>query len=68
MNLIAAADSSLTVKLLYFLAVLVPTVALTAYTIVKSKRLSDVLDALSDERLSLRAKLRALLDVWRANS
>jgi hypothetical protein len=67
MNLIAAADSSPTMKLLYFLAVLVPTAALTAFTIVKSKRLSDVLDALSDERLSLRGKLAALRDAWRAN-
>jgi hypothetical protein len=32
---------------------------------VKSKRLSDFLEALSDERLSARAKLGALLDVWR---
>ncbi len=46
---------------------LVPTAALTAFTIVKSKRLSDVLDALSDERLSLRGKLAALRDAWRAN-
>jgi len=66
MNLLAAADSPLAEKLLYFLAVLIPTAALTAYTIVKSKRLSDVLDALSDERLSVGAKVGALRDIWRA--
>ena len=40
--------------------VLVVTAWLTMYTIVKSKRLSDFLDALSDERLSTREKLGAI--------
>jgi len=31
----------------------------------KSKRLSDFLDALSDERLTARMKLRAFAAVWR---
>jgi hypothetical protein len=66
MNLIAAADSPLWVKLAYFLLVFVPTIWLTAYTIVKSKRLSDFLEALSDERLSVSAKFAALADVWRS--
>ena len=35
------------------------TIALTIYTIVKSKRLSDFLDVLSDERLTLRQKAGA---------
>jgi hypothetical protein len=38
---------------------------LTVYTVVKSKRLSDFLDAVSDERLQAGAKLRALREVWR---
>ena len=38
---------------------------MTFYTIVKSKRLSDFLEALSDERLPASAKFRSLLDVWR---
>ena len=33
----------------------------------KSKRLSDFLDALSDERLSVWTKLKALVAVWRRN-
>ncbi|MBI3146269.1 MAG: hypothetical protein HYZ18_13645 [Pseudogulbenkiania sp.] len=65
MNLIAAADSPLSLKLLYFLLTLIPTTWLTLYTVVKSKRLSDFLEALSDERLPQRAKLGALLEVWR---
>jgi len=65
MNLIAEAENPWSAKLLYFALVFVPTVGLTLYTIVKSKRLSDFLEALSDERLSARQKLRALLEVWR---
>jgi hypothetical protein len=38
---------------------------MTFYTVLKSKRLSDFLEALSDERLPAAAKLRSLADVWR---
>jgi hypothetical protein len=65
MNLISEADNPLWVKIGLFLLVTVPVAWLTLYTIVKSKRLSDFLEALSDERLSARAKLAAVADVWR---
>lgn len=65
MNLIGEADSPLWLKLVYFLAVFVPVLVLTFYTIIKSKRLSDFLDALSDERMPTRAKLVALAAVWK---
>jgi hypothetical protein len=65
MNLIAEADSPLPVKLGWFAVVFVLTAALTVYTMVKSKRLSDFLDALSDERLSTWDKLKSLAAVWR---
>ena len=65
MNLFALSDVSAWEKLGYFLVVLIPIAVLTFYTIVKSKRLSDFLEALSDERLPRRAKLDALLAVWR---
>ena len=45
--------------------VFVPVAFLTFYTIVKSRRLSDFLDVLSDERVSARDKFIALIDVWR---
>src|SRR5438105_15740974 len=61
MNLLALAEAPLLDRVLFFLAVLIPTVVLTFYTIVKSKRLSDFLEALSDERLPARAKLASLL-------
>jgi len=66
MNLLAASENPLAVKLLYFALVLIPMTWLTLYTVVKSKRLSDFLEALSDERLSARNKLRAFFDVWSA--
>ncbi len=65
MNLFALADVSALEKLMLFIAVLIPVTALTFYTIVKSKRLSDYLEALSDERLPARAKFASLVDVWR---
>jgi hypothetical protein len=65
MNLLAAADSPLAERLLYFAVVFAFSAALTMYTMVKSKRLSDFLDAVSDERLPAWAKLEALAAVWR---
>lgn len=65
MNLWSEGDNPLWLKFVYFLLILLPVIGLTAYTMVKSKRLSDFLDDLSDERLPLRAKMSALLDVWR---
>ena len=68
MNLLALAESTLWEKAGYFVLVLVPTTVLTFYTIVKSKRLSDFLEALSDERLPASAKFKSLLDVWKKDA
>jgi len=65
MNLFALAELPFWEKFVWFFVVLIPTTALTFYTIVKSKRLSDFLEALSDERMSAANKFQALLDVWR---
>ena len=64
MNLMAEAESSLGRRIVIFIIVFGATILLTAYTMAKSKRLSDFLDALSDERLSAWAKLKALVAVW----
>lgn len=64
MNVLATADDPLWGRILFFVIVFVLSTALTLYTMVKSKRLSDFLDAVSDERLPLRAKLGTLLQVW----
>jgi hypothetical protein len=65
MNLIAAADAPLTTKAMITAVVLIAAGWLTLFTIVKSKRLSDVLDALSDERLTSRQKVGAMWSAWR---
>jgi hypothetical protein len=66
MNLMAEADAPMERRVIIFTVVFVLTSALTLYTMMKSKRLSDFLDALSDERLSPWNKLRALAGVWRS--
>jgi len=68
MNLIAEAESPMLRRLLFLVIVLAGATALTMYSIVKSKRLSDFLDVLSDERLSASTKLGAFLAVWRART
>ena len=68
MNLLAEADAPLTRRLVIFGSVFVVTIGLTLYTITKSKGLSDFLDALSDERLSVWMKVKAFAAVWRRGS
>ncbi len=51
-------------RLAAFFAVFVPTALLTLYTVVKSRRLSDFLDSLSDESVSWGRRWRALMRVW----
>ncbi len=65
MNLLAEADAPMARRLLLFALVFVATGALTVYTMAKSKRLSDFLDALSDERLGAWSKFKAFAAVWR---
>jgi len=64
MNLLAEAEAPLSRRIFIFVATVGITTAMTAYTMAKSKRLSDLLDALSDERLSLWTKLKVLAAVW----
>jgi hypothetical protein len=68
MNLLAEADAPLGRRFVMFAAVFSATLALTVYTMAKSKRLSDFLDALSDERLTPWAKLKSLGGVWRRDT
>jgi hypothetical protein len=65
MNLLSESDAPLWQRMAWFAATLMASLWLTAYTIAKSKRLSDFLDALSDDRLRWPDKLRALAAVWR---
>ncbi|CAD5373299.1 conserved hypothetical protein [Rubrivivax sp. A210] len=65
MNLLAEAEAPLWRRLALFAAVAVASAALTIYTMVKSKRLSDFLDVLSEERVPAWTKARAFFAVWR---
>src|SRR5499426_318153 len=65
MNLLAEADAHLVRKIVYFTLGTAATTALTAWTIARSRPLSDFLEALSDERLSTREKLASFIAVWR---
>ena len=65
MNLFSHSEESGALKLAIFLTVFVPTLLLTFYTVAKSRRLSEFLDALSDEKIGWGMRLRTLLAVWR---
>jgi hypothetical protein len=65
MNLFAEAESSTLTKIVYFLLVLIPSTAITIYTVLKSRRLADFLETMADERRSSRDKLAALVNVWK---
>lgn len=68
MNLLAEADEPPGKRLWIFGITALFTTVLTVYTMVKSKRLSDFLDALSDERLSAWDKVRSFAAVWRKDT
>jgi hypothetical protein len=65
MNLIAAADQPLVLRITAFVAILVATFVITVFSISRSRRLADFLEALSDERVAWRVKGRALWRVFR---
>jgi hypothetical protein len=65
MNLFALSDEPALARIAYFVIVIIPVAVLAFYTIVKSKRLSDFLETLSDERVTGAAKTRAFFGVWR---
>jgi len=68
MNLLAEAEAPLWRKGIWFVLVFCATTWLTTYTMMKSKRLSDFIDALSDDRQTWRGKLAVFRRVWRAGS
>jgi hypothetical protein len=64
MNLLAAADEPLFVKTVYFFLVFLPALALILYTVYKSKRLAYFLEAMADDKIPARNKLKVFLAVW----
>lgn len=65
MNLIAAADEPVALRIGGFLAILIATFLMTVFSISRSRRLADFLEALSDERVAWGTKARTL---WRVFS
>jgi hypothetical protein len=65
MNVIAEQDKPLTERALVFLFTVALTTVLTIMSVVYSKRLANVLDSLSDTRVSGRAKWLAARQSWR---
>lgn len=64
MNLFALAEEPPMLRVLYFLMVLLPIFFVTLYTVLKSRRLADFLEALAEEHRSPREKLAAMLAMW----
>jgi CorA-like Mg2+ transporter protein len=66
MNLIAWAEEPLSWRVGGFLFTTGATLVLTIITVAQSKRLADVLDAISDSRLGWKSKWKAMGRAWRA--
>ncbi|MEH3146112.1 MAG: hypothetical protein PGN34_12370 [Methylobacterium frigidaeris] len=65
MNVLDFAHATPVEKLAAVIVVFAGVLLLTAYTVVKSRRLAAFVDALSDERMPLRAKGQSFLEIWR---
>jgi hypothetical protein len=66
MNLVSAAEEPVLWRVGLFLVTSLATVVLTVATVSASKRLADVLDALSDSRLPWKSKWTAMVRAWKA--
>jgi hypothetical protein len=60
MNLLDETQRSVPVRVMVFVVVLLGTFLVTLVTVAKSKRLADILDTISDERLGWKGRWRAL--------
>ena len=67
MNLIDETNRPWLLRAGIFAVVTAATVALTMFTVAQSKRLADVLDAISDARLGWKSKWNAMVRAWRAS-
>lgn len=67
-NLIAEAEAPVMTRLTYLFVASVLTALFMLYAILKSKQLSDVMDVLSDDQKSLRARFGALGAAWKRST
>jgi hypothetical protein len=68
MNLLSWAEEPMSWRVGTFLLTVGATLVLTLFTVAQSKRLADVLDAISDSRLGWKSKWRAMGRAWRLKS
>jgi hypothetical protein len=64
MNLFSQSDLGAWEKTAIFLAVFIPTIALTAYTVLISRRLATFMEALASERMTWGEKKEAFRQIW----
>ena len=64
MNLFAFSEQPAWWRVLAFVVILAPAAILTLYTVMKSRRLSEFLDALADETMPWKGRWAALKRVW----
>jgi hypothetical protein len=64
MNLFGHSDLGMGAKVAIFAVVFIPTVALTAYTVMISRRLASFMEALSSERMTWQEKAAAFRRIW----
>jgi hypothetical protein len=67
MNLLDETQSSVGFRVMLFMLTLGAIMALTFATMSQSKRLAEILDVLSDSRVSFRAKWTAARRAWKSN-
>jgi hypothetical protein len=64
MNLFSHSDLGTWEKTAIFLVVFIPTIALTAYTVLISRRLATFMEALASERMTWGEKKEAFRQIW----
>jgi len=64
MNLFSQSDLGPWEKTAIFLVVFIPTIALTAYTVMISRRLATFMEALASERMTWSEKKEAFRQIW----
>jgi len=64
MNLFSQSDLGPWEKSAIFLVVFIPTIALTAYTVMISRRLATFMEALASERMTWSEKKEAFRQIW----
>ena len=67
MNLLAYADQPLDSRVEFFFIVTLITTVLMLFTLLYSKRISDVMDVLADDQKSLSTRLSMLGKAWQRN-